>query len=304
LVNSEGQVIGVTSAIESPVRANAGIGFAIPSAIVQQVVPALVANGRYEHTWIGIKGTTLTADLNTAMKLSSDQRGVLVMEVTSGSPAEQAGLKAGTSQATIQGQQVNVGGDVIVAIDGQPVKTFEDVVAYLAGHTTVGQKITLSVLRQGKGESVQLTLAARPQQPVTAQQPQQVQPRGQRGTTTANWLGVVGATLTADIAQAMNLPADQSGILVQQVVTGSPAEQAGLRASTKSVVINGQSVMVGGDVIVAANGQPTARMQDLRAMLQRAQPGQEMTLGILRDGSQVQVSVKLAERPAQPSSPN
>jgi len=299
LVNGEGQVIGVTSAIESPVRANAGIGFAIPSAIVQRVVPALVENGRYEHTWIGIKGTTLTADLNTAMKLNSDQRGVLVIEVTSGSPAEKAGLKSGNTQTSIQGQQVNVGGDVIVAIDGQPVKTFEDVVAYLAGHTTVGQKITLSVLRQGNEEAVQLSLAARPQQQAT-----QPQTQLQRRTSAGVWLGVVGMTLTSDIATAMNLPANQQGILVEQVIQGSPAEQAGLRASSKSVVINGQSVTVGGDVIVAANGQPTARMEDLRAILQRAQPGQEMTLALIRDGSQVQVSAKLVQRPAESSTPN
>jgi serine protease Do len=183
------------------------------------------------------------------------------------------------------------------------MKTFEDVVAYLAGHTTVGQKITLSVLRQGKEETVQLTLAARPQQ--QAEQPQtQVQPRGQRGTTTSAWLGIMGATLSSDIAQAMNLPADQSGILVQQVVTGSPAEKAGLRASGKSVVINGQSVMVGGDVIVAVDGQSTARMEELRAILQKNQPGQKIELTVLRDGSQIKVSVELVERAAQPSSPN
>jgi S1-C subfamily serine protease len=63
-------------------------------------------------------------------------------------------------------------------------------------------------------------------------------------------------------------------------------------------------VTVGGDVIVAANGQPTARMEDLRAILQRAQPGQEMTLALIRDGSQVQVSAKLVQRPAESSTPN
>ncbi|HKZ83300.1 MAG TPA: trypsin-like peptidase domain-containing protein [Anaerolineae bacterium] len=74
LVNDQSQVIGVTSAIESPVRASAGIGFAIPSTIVQKVVPALIESGHYEHTWLGISGTTLSPSLAQAMGLRADQR--------------------------------------------------------------------------------------------------------------------------------------------------------------------------------------------------------------------------------------
>jgi serine protease Do len=165
LLNAEGQVVGVTSAIESPVSASSGIGFAIPAAIVQKVVPALIQTGHYDHPYIGISGTTLDPTLAQAMNLKADQRGALVIDVTPNSPADKAGLRGSTTPATINGSQVRVGGDVIIAIDGQPVKTFDDLVAYLASSTQVNQTVTLTILRNGSEQSVKVTLAARPTSP-------------------------------------------------------------------------------------------------------------------------------------------
>jgi S1-C subfamily serine protease len=162
LLDDQGRVIGVTAAIESPVQASSGIGFAIPSAIVQQVVPALITTGHYAHSWLGISGTSLTPELAQAMNLTSDQRGALVVDVAPGSPAAKAGLRGSDRQVTIAGEQARDGGDVIVAVNGQPVQGFDDLVAYLARNTTVGQTITLTVLRQGKEETRSVTLAARP----------------------------------------------------------------------------------------------------------------------------------------------
>ncbi|MGE5141559.1 MAG: S1C family serine protease, partial [Rudaea sp.] len=142
LLNNQGQVIGVTSAIESPVQASSGIGFAIPSAIVQKVVPALIQSGHYDHPYLGISGTDLTPDLAKAMNLSASQRGALVEDVTPGGPAANAGLKPSTQQTSIQGQSVNVGGDVITAFDGHPVKTFDDLVASLERYGQIGQNAT------------------------------------------------------------------------------------------------------------------------------------------------------------------
>ena len=101
LVNDQGQVIGVTSAIESPVRANAGIGFAIPSAIVEKVIPVLITDGHFDHSWLGISGTSLVPDLATAMDLDSSQRGVLVIDVMPNSPAEMAGLRGSDREIEI-----------------------------------------------------------------------------------------------------------------------------------------------------------------------------------------------------------
>ena len=163
LLNELGMVIGVTSAIASPAGTSAGVGFAIPSAIVQRVVPALITTGHYDHTWIGISGTSLNPDLAKAMNLNSTQRGALVEDVTANSPAAKTGLRASDQPVTINGQPMRVGGDVIVGIDSQTVKSFDDLIAYLALSTSVGQTVTLTVLRDAREVQVQLTLAARPQ---------------------------------------------------------------------------------------------------------------------------------------------
>jgi len=174
-------------------------------------------------------------------------------------------------------------------VDGQPVKKFDDLITYLARSTEVGQTIELTVLRGGQEETVSLTLEARPESQV-----QSSQPEGQTGG--GAYLGIVGLTLTSDIAQAMDLSADQEGVLVERVQQGSPADEAGLRGSFHSVTINGQQLLIGGDVIVAVDGQTMASFEDLSAFLQQAEPGQEVALTLLRDGSQVEVSVTLAAR--------
>jgi 2-alkenal reductase len=223
------------------------------------------------------------------MGLAADQRDALVVDVTADSPADKAGLRGSDRQVEIEGQQVRVGGDVIVAVDGQPVKEFGDLITYLARSTEVGHLIELTVLRRGQEETVSLTLEARPESQV-----QSSQPEGQAGG--AAYLGIIGLTVTPEIAQAMDLPASQEGVLVEQVQQGSPADQAGLRGSFQPVIINGQQLLAGGDVIVAMDGQPMAGFEDLSAFLQQAEPGQEVTLTLLRDGNQVKVPVTLAAR--------
>jgi len=162
LVDDQGQLIGVTSAIASPVRASAGVGFAIPSDIVRRVVPALIETGRYEHTWLGITGASLTSDLARAMNLDADQQGALIVAIVPGGPADQAELRGSSQDLTINGQPFRVGGDVITAIDGQAIDNFEDLVAFLARNTEVGQQVTLSILRAGQTQTTTLELAARP----------------------------------------------------------------------------------------------------------------------------------------------
>ncbi len=291
LVNDEGQVIGVPTAIESPVRANAGIGFAVPSVIVQNVVPILIRDGQYEHPWLGISGTSLDSELAEEMDLGADQRGVLVMEVVDGSPADEAGLRAGDRQVERRGRTVALGGDLIVAIDGQPVDEFEDLVTYLVRSTSVGQTVTLTLLREGRQETVQVTLAARPteEEPLAEAAP--------TSPASGAWLGIQGLTLTSEIASAMDLSANQLGVLVAEVIRNTPADRAGLRGGDQLLDIDGQQVQIGGDVIIAVDSEPVARFEDLKALLQQAQPGQEVTLTVLRDGQEVAVEVTLGEPP-------
>ena len=164
LVNDQGQVIGVTAAIESNSNSNSGIGFVIPSSIVQKVIPSLIQTGTYQHPWIGIEGTTITPDLAAADNLSSTQQGVLVISVTANSPASKAGIQGGTQTQSLNGNQVSLGGDVITAVNGQPVQKFEDLTSYLTNNTQVGQTITLTILRQGQQMDVKVTLGALPTQ--------------------------------------------------------------------------------------------------------------------------------------------
>jgi serine protease Do len=305
LVDDQGQLIGVPTAIESATGSNSGIGFAVPSSIVQKVVPALIDKGAVQYSWVGITGTTLTADLAEAMDLNRDQRGALVISITAGSPAEKAGLRGSDVQVTLNGEQAEVGGDVIVSINDQPVKEFDDLVSYLVGSTSVGDKVTLTILRDGKEQTVDVTLAARPETQTQAQTqgplsqatpPAQQQP--DQGTGTGGWLGIQGMTLTSEIAQAMDLSSDQEGVLVVVVTPNSPAEKAGLRGSSQAVQINGQQLQVGGDVIVAVDGQSVSRIEELQAIVREARPGQQVTLTILRDGRERTIDVTLGQRPA------
>jgi serine protease Do len=162
LLDSTGNVIGVTSSIATTSGTSAGVGFAIPSAIVKRVVPALIKTGRYDHPYLGVAIASLNPDLATAMNLSADQRGALVKTVTSGGPASKAGLQGSTTQVTINNQPTTVGGDVIIAYNGQTVKSSDDLITFLARSGTVGQAITFTVLRDGKQIQVQVVLGARP----------------------------------------------------------------------------------------------------------------------------------------------
>ncbi|MGE5262165.1 MAG: S1C family serine protease [Acidobacteriota bacterium] len=164
LLDAQGQLVGVTSAIESGSGSSSGIGFAIPSAIVQKVIPALITSGRFQHPYLGISGTTLTPTLAQAMGLKPEQRGALVVDLTVNGPAAKAGLRGSTQKTTVNGLQANIGGDVITSFEGQAVKSFDDLVAFLARNGQVGQPVTVTVLRDGNLQDVKITLTARPAQ--------------------------------------------------------------------------------------------------------------------------------------------
>ncbi|OGN92269.1 MAG: hypothetical protein A2Y88_12535 [Chloroflexi bacterium RBG_13_48_10] len=164
LVNDQGEVIGVTSAIESSSGSSAGIGFAIPAEIVVKVVPSLISNGKYDHPYLGISGLSMTPDIAEAMDLPADTRGALVQQVSSDGPSDKAGLQPSTTTVTINGTEGTVGGDVITAIDGQPIKNMSDIIAYLAIHTQVGQSVNLTILRDGQTQNIEVTLGSRPTQ--------------------------------------------------------------------------------------------------------------------------------------------
>ena len=164
LINDLGQVIGITSQILSddpanPQSGNIGIGFAVPINTVKSVAHQIMTSGKAEHTYLGILGSVITPDLARALNLRTDH-GVLIGKVDPNSPAAKAGLRAGHTQATINGETVVLGGDVITSIDGKQITTFDDLAGGIAAHKA-GDTVTLGIVRGGKSMSVQVTLAAR-----------------------------------------------------------------------------------------------------------------------------------------------
>ncbi len=161
LLDSQGRVIGVNTAIRSTTGANAGIGFAVPVDIVKRVVPELIAHGRYRHPWIGVRGRTITPEMVEAMDLPVET-GVLIAQVEPGSPADKAGLRGGGRQVVVSGVPMLAGGDIVVAINDKPVKRFDDIINYLASSTSVGDVVTLTIVRDGRQRQIDVTLEERP----------------------------------------------------------------------------------------------------------------------------------------------
>jgi serine protease Do len=163
LLNLQGEVVGVNAQIQTSdgSRSNSGVGFAIPVSIINRVVPDLVKDGKHSWAWLGVRGGSVTPTLVKAMKLPIDS-GAYVSEIISGGAADKAGLKGSDDQVKTDTTSIEVGGDVITAIDGQPVTVFEDILVYIALHTSPGQKVTLTVLRNGKYQDFTLILQERP----------------------------------------------------------------------------------------------------------------------------------------------
>ncbi|MEJ2557525.1 MAG: trypsin-like peptidase domain-containing protein [Anaerolineae bacterium] len=167
LLNSQGEVIGVTSAIvpnfnQLGERSFLGVGFAIPSNMAQHVLPALIEKGEYAHPWIGFSGMDVLPEIAAEMNLP-EAKGALVEIVLPDSPAEQAGLRGGSRNVQFEsiGRPVAVGGDVIIRIDDQEVRRFDDVLSYLT-RREVGQEVDLTIIRDGETQTVTVTLGRRP----------------------------------------------------------------------------------------------------------------------------------------------
>ncbi len=169
LLNLRGEVIGVNRAIRTegytdmgePV--NSGIGFAVSINVAKRIVPALIANGRFDYPYLGIAAIdNLPLPVIEALELPRFT-GAYVTNVVSGGPSERAGLRAGTQAISIPGYgNVNKGGDLIIAVDGQPVHLFDDLISYLTLNKSPGDTVTLTVLRGGEQVDLTVTLGTRP----------------------------------------------------------------------------------------------------------------------------------------------
>jgi S1-C subfamily serine protease len=166
LLNTRGQVVGVNSQIEtggSSLGGNVGIGFAVPSNTVKNVVAQILRTGSVAHAYLGIAGQDITPTLADNYKLPANA-GVLVATVRSGSGAAKAGIRAGKTHVVVAGETYVLGGDIIVAADGQPISSIDELRDAIAAHKP-GDRIRLVVLRGAKRTSVRVTLGRQPASP-------------------------------------------------------------------------------------------------------------------------------------------
>jgi len=159
LLNYQGQVIGITTAI---VTDSQGLGFAIPSSTILREIGSLITTGSYDqHPWLGATGTGMTYEIANATGANVTY-GWLIAQVTSGGPADKAGLRGGTKQVRVAGEYVTIGGDIIIAINGARITSMDDLSTYLEEYALPSQTINVTIARNDETMTVAVELGARP----------------------------------------------------------------------------------------------------------------------------------------------
>ena len=281
LLNLRGQVIGINSAIFSLTGEYSGVGFAIPASTLQRVVPILISEHTYKHPWIGISGVDVNEQIASVMKLSTS-KGFLVIDTSPGGPASKAGIQGGNKLVEINGRKTNLFGDVIVKIDNQNVSKIDDILVYLEQQKKVGQGVNLTVIRDGKLQTINVVLAERPL----------------RLNEEPLWLGIDGIDMDQDIASQLNVN-QSTGILVVGIISDGPADKAGMKGGYRITEINGTQVELGGDIIISADKQQIDNLRDMSTYIANNKiDGDTISLGVIRDGMPLEVQVTLEIRPA------
>jgi serine protease Do len=279
LLNLKGEVIGINSAIFSNTGVYAGVGFAIPSNTLTKVIPELIKNGSYPHPWLGITGVDVTPDIAKKMNLT-EARGFLVIDVNSNGPADKAGIRGGDKIDSIDGREVELGGDVIIAIDKNPVRKIDDILSHLEREKSVGGNVSLTIIRDGIVQEKTTVLQARPDSKTLISSSQHPS------------LGITGVDITPDIAKKMNLT-EPRGFLVIDINANGPADKAGIRGGYVVEIINNTQYRLGGDVIVGIDNKTINSVSDITNYLTNKKAGDIVNLKILRDNEIVNVPVNL-----------
>jgi serine protease Do len=247
LVNIDGDVIGINVMIIQPGQ---GIGFAIPINLAKTIMASLIKEGKVVRPWVGISLQDLTEELAQSFHLQQKE-GALIGQVYEGSPAEKAGLKVG---------------DVVIGIDGAPVKGSQDVVREVL-RKRVGQKIQITVVREGKKVEIPVVTGEMPAEP-SEQKAGQAEKR--------EWFGLRVEPITPEMAKQLGLSSTE-GVIIDQVDSGSVAQDAGLRK---------------GDVILEVNRQKIRNESDYRGAMEKTNPERGVLLLVSRRGSTFFVTLK------------
>src|SRR5881296_249396 len=252
LVDVEGRLLGINTAIFSRSGGNQGIGFAIPANLAREVMQSLRDKGRVVRGYIGALVQTLTPELAEAMKLKGQPTGALVGEVTPKSPSEKAGMKTG---------------DVITSVNGKKISDSREL-RLMIGSMPPGTKVEIEVNREGQSKIINVELAEMPagaaEQDTEASTEESAQPE-----KTTVFGGVAVADITDDLRSALNLPKDVQGAVIAEIDADSPAAKAGLRE---------------GDVIQEVNKQPVRNAKDLVAISKKLKPNEKILIRVWSQG--------------------
>jgi serine protease Do len=252
LVDTEGRLLGINTAIFSRSGGNQGIGFAIPANLAREVMQSLREKGRVIRGYIGAAVQTLTPELADAMKLKGQPTGALVSDVTPKSPSQKAGLKTG---------------DIITAVNGKKITDSREL-RLMIGSMAPGTKVQIDVNREGQNKAINVELAEMPA--AEADQSGETTPEeSAQPEKTTVFGGVAVADITDDIRAALNLSKDIKGAVIAEIDPDSPAAKAGLRE---------------GDVIQEVNKQPVKSAKDLVAISKRLKPNEKILIRVWSQG--------------------
>jgi serine protease Do len=261
LVNMQGKLIGINTAIFSRTGGSEGIGFAIPSSIALDIVESLTKTGKVVRGWMGVAIQEITPALAKSFKLPEQRKGVLISDVNENGPSYAAGMKRG---------------DVVVAFNGKEVQSVSQL-RNLVARTTVGKEADIKILRDGKEQSLKIKVAERPSDEALAKR--EPAPSGPTETVKPpdNVLASLRVqTLDAAMMSQLNLPAKTTGVVVSSVESGSSAESAGLQR---------------GDVIQEINHEVVKSLEDYQKASAKVKKDEMVVLLLSRQGNNLFVAV-------------
>ena len=252
LVDTEGRLLGINTAIFSRSGGNQGVGFAIPSNLARDVMQSLREKGRVVRGYIGALVQTLTPELAEAMKLKGQPTGALVGDVTPKSPSEKAGMKTG---------------DVVTAVNGKKISDAREL-RLMIGSMAPGTKVEIELNREGQNKTLNVELGEMPagvaEEGAEASPEESAQPE-----KTTVFGGVAVADITDDVRNALNLSRDIKGAVIAEIDAESPAAKAGLRE---------------GDVIQEVNKQPVRNAKELVAISKKLKPNEKILIRVWSQG--------------------
>jgi serine protease Do len=271
LFNMRGEVVGINTAIVAP-QIGSGVGFAVPVNLAKQLIPQL-QTGKVSRGYLGVAVSELTPELAQGFRVPPDTKGVVLQNVVPNGPGAKAGLQAG---------------DIVVALNGKPVDTPAQLTRGVSA-VAPGQKVGLTVLRNGKKQDVSVTVARRPDEEALARGEFGTEEEQAEGDATAKKggsekLGMRVAPLTPELSRELGVEGDQ-GVVVAGVTPGGPADKAGLRR---------------GDVVLELNRKALGKVEDMVSEVQKLKAGDTALLRVRRGASAQFVAVKVGgEEPAQ-----